>query len=117
LKKASATNTVPVEEEIAQARTSVTELLRGRPSLLGEASSFLITLGVRAAQNHVVYCLDEWIAPSHVHAAREPGFSPSRDHSMLPDGRNIRPKGVISGCERLGSVLVDEGTEDDRSSA
>jgi len=117
MEKASPANTAPVDEEIEETHTIVTEPSRGRPSLLGEASSFLITLGVRAAENYAVYCLDEWIAPSQVLVARKPGLSSSSDESALPDGRNIRPKRVIGGCEKLGPVLVDGGSEDDRSSS
>jgi len=111
MEKARPPNTVPVVEEIEATQTLVTAPSRGHPSLLDEASSFLITLGVRAAQNHAVYCLDDWIVPSQGLAARKPGLSPSSDDSTLPGKR------VIGGCEKLEPVLVDGGSEDDRSTS
>jgi hypothetical protein len=98
MEKASPAKLAPVDEEIEVAGTIVREPSRGHPSLLGEASSFLIALGVRAAQNHAVYCLDDWIAPSQGLGARKPGLSPSSDDSTLLEGRNIRPKRVMRGC-------------------
>ena len=116
MEKASPANAVPVVEPIKETPTMVMEPSKGHPSLLGEASSFLIALGVRAAQNYAVYCLDDWIAPSQVLMARKPGLSPSSDQSTLPEGRHIRRKRVIGGCENQEPVLVDGGSEDDRSS-
>ena len=87
MEEACPTTTTAVAEVIDEMQAMVAEPLRRRPSLLGEASSFLITLGIRAAQNHAVYCLDEWIAPS---------------------------PGVVAS-ER-GPILVDGGSNDDRSS-
>jgi len=117
MEKASPANTALVVEKIKRTQTPFSETSRGGPSLFGDASSFLIALGVRAAQNHVVYCLDDWIAPSQVLAARKPGLSISSNDSTLPDDRRIRPRRVMGGCEKLEPVLVDGGSEDDRSSS
>jgi hypothetical protein len=113
MEKASPANMAPVDEEIKGTRTMVREPSRDHPSLLDEASSFLIALGVRAAQNHAVYCLDDWIAPSQVLAARTPGLASSSDELTLREGRNIWPKRVRGGCDKREPVLVDAGPEDD----
>jgi hypothetical protein len=104
MEKASPADMAPVDEEIRGTRTIVREPSRAHPSLLGEASSFLIALGVRAAQNHVVYCLDDWIAPSQVLAARKLGLAPSCDDATLLEGRNIWPKRVSGGCDKREPV-------------
>ena len=89
MEKTSPASTAPVDEEIKWTRTIGRESSTGHPSLLGEASSFLIALGVRAAQNHVVYCLDDWIAPSQV-----------LDDLTFLEGRNNWPARVSGGCDK-----------------
>jgi len=114
--KVSPAKTASVDKRIKETQTLVMDPSKGRASLLGEASSFLIALSVRAAQNHAVYCLDDWIAPSHVHVANEPRLSPSSDDSTLRDDHNFRPKRITRGCDKLAPVLVGGGSDDDRSS-
>jgi hypothetical protein len=89
MEKAKPANMASVDEEIKETHTIDSEPSRDHASLLGEASSFLIALGVRAAQNHVVYCLDDWIAPSQV-----------LDDLTFLERRNHWPNRVSGGCDK-----------------
>jgi hypothetical protein len=112
---AGVADTAPFDERIKETQTIVAEPSRLRANLLDEVSRFLITLGVRAAQNHLVYCLEQWIAPPHGLVVRRPGLSHSGDASTPTDGcRHIRPKRAIGGFVNLKPVLVDGGSENVR---
>lgn len=64
MERVSPSNTATVVDEIDETQGLGTQPPTCYPSLLGDASSFLVTLSIRAAQNHAVTCLDEWIAPA-----------------------------------------------------
>jgi hypothetical protein len=113
MERANQGYTAPAEEKMRQSHPMVTSTSSGRASLLGEASRILVTLGVRAAQTHAVYCLDAWIAPSKDHMAKKPGFSlPQALMQRFRTGPITGTKQVTNSREKLVTVLVDEGSGD-----
>jgi hypothetical protein len=118
MEKASQGDTAPAKEKMRQSHPMVTSKSCGRASLLGEASRILVTLGVRAAENHAVYCLHPWIAPSKDHGAKKPGLSlPQALMQRFRIGPISGTAQATNGREKLVTVLVDEGSGDDCSSS
>jgi len=97
------------EDEIRETRTLVARPSTARPSLVGEAASFLTRVAVRAAQNYAAYCLEEWIAPRRVQGATKGGALPPSDNLALAAGRNMRPERGPGRREQVDAVLVGGG--------
>ncbi len=118
MEKASQRDTAPAKEKMRQSHPMITSTPCGRASLLGEASRILVTLGVRAAQKHAVYCLHPWIAPSKDHVAKKPGLSLAQALTQhFRADPNAGTEHATNGREKLVTFLVDEGSRDDCSSS
>jgi hypothetical protein len=114
MEKASQADIAPAEEKMRHSHPIVTSTSSGRASLLGEASRTLVTLGVRAAKKHAVYCLHARIAPSKDHFAKKNFLSlPQALMRRFQTGPIMGTKEVKNGREKLVTVLVDEGSGDD----